>query len=350
MEKVRLAINGFGRIGRLFVRGVYDAVDKKVFETAGHEIQFQIVAIQRHKATIEQMAYLLKYDSIHGRFHGDVAYDDENLIINGDKIKVVQSGVPGEMPWKELGVDLVLESSGVNTKAEQSMAHIKAGAKKVIITAPGKGDGIATFVMGVNEEAYNPKTDAIISNASCTTNCLAPIAKVLNDKIGIVKGLMTTVHSFTGDQSLVDRSHKNNYRARAATLSMVPTTTGAAKAVALVIPTLKGKMNGIALRVPTPDVSIVDLCFVPARPVTADEVNGYIKAASEDPSLSRYIGYETDDCVSADFIHDSRSTIFAPDQTLAMDGLVKVFSWYDNEWGYTCRCIDLVDYIISRGL
>jgi glyceraldehyde 3-phosphate dehydrogenase len=341
MSKVRVAINGFGRIGRLVLRAMSEYDKKGLFE---------VVAIQRNSATPDQMAYLFKYDSIHGRFNGTVAADENHLIVNGQPIVCVKADKPEQLPWKELGVDMVIESSGAYTKAEKAQWHIDAGAKKVIITAPGKGDGIATFVMGVNEETYDPAKDHILSNASCTTNCLAPLAKVLNDEFGIVKGLMTTIHSYTGDQRLLDGSHKkSNYRARAAALSMVPTTTGAAKAVALVIPALKGKLSGMALRVPTPDVSVVDLTFVPGRPVTADEVNAAVKKASEG-GMAMYVGYETDECVSSDFIHDSRSGIFAPDQTIAIDGLVKVFAWYDNEWGYSCRCVDLVNYVVSKGL
>ncbi len=338
MDKARVAINGFGRIGRLFLRAVYEFDDKGLID---------VVAIKRNRASLEQMAHLFKYDSVHGRFKGDVSCDDSHLIINGHSIKIV---TPEEnLPWKELAVDIVVESSGVYTKTEKAKLHLDAGAKKIVITAPGKGDGIATFVMGVNEDKYNPATDHIISNASCTTNCLAPIAKVLNDKFKIVKGMMTTIHSYTGDQRLVDGSHANNYRARAAVLSMVPTTTGAAKAVALVIPELKGKMNGMALRVPTPDVSVVDLTFLPGCPVTVEDVNNAIKEAAEGP-MGRYIGYDSDGCVSVDFIHDDRSSIFAPDQTMVVEDLVKVFAWYDNEWGYSCRCVDLVNYIISKGL
>ncbi len=338
MDKRAVAINGFGRIGRLFLRALYEFDDQGLFE---------VVAIKRNRATVEQMAHLFKYDSVHGRFQGEVTWDDSHLIVNGQAIKVI--GPDDGLPWQELGVAIVVESSGAYTKAEKAKAHLEAGAKKVVITAPGKGEGIATFVMGVNEETYDPAKDHIISNASCTTNCLAPIAKVLQDSFGIQKGMMTTIHSYTGDQRLVDGSHANNYRARAAALSMVPTTTGAAKAVALVIPQLKGKMNGMALRVPTPDVSVVDLTFLPARPVTVEEVNDAIKEASQGP-LGRYIGYDSDGCVSADFIHDCRSAIFAPEQTMVVDGLVKVFAWYDNEWGYSCRCVDLVNYLIGKGL
>lgn len=340
MSKVRVAISGFGRIGRLVLRAMSEYDKKGLFE---------VVAVTRHSASADQMAYLFKYDSVHGRFNGTVGAESDSIVVDGRKILCVKPE-NDVYPWKELGVDLVIEATGKNVTAEKAGAHIACGAKKVVITAPGKGDGVATFVMGVNEEKYDPAKDHIVSNASCTTNCLAPIAKILNDAFGIEKGLMTTVHSYTGDQNLVDKSHKkNNYRARAAACSMVPTTTGAAKAVALVIPALKGKLSGMALRVPTPDVSIVDLTFVPGRAVTADEVNAAVKKAAEG-ALAPYVGYVTDECVSADFIHDDRSSIFAPDQTIEMNGLVKVFAWYDNEWGYSCRCVDLVNYVISKGL
>ena len=340
MSKVRVAISGFGRIGRLVLRAMSEYDKKGLFE---------VVAVTRHSASADQMAYLFKYDSVHGRFNGTVTSEGDSIVVNGQKILCV-TPENDVYPWKELGVELVIEATGKNVTAEKAGAHIACGAKQVVITAPGKGDGVATFVMGVNEEKYDPAKDHIVSNASCTTNCLAPIAKILNDAFGIEKGLMTTVHSYTGDQNLVDKSHKkSNYRARAAACSMVPTTTGAAKAVALVIPALKGKLSGMALRVPTPDVSIVDLTFVPGRAVTADEVNAAVKKAAAG-AMAPYVGYVTDECVSADFIHDDRSSIFAPDQTIEMNGLVKVFAWYDNEWGYSCRCVDLVNYVISKGL
>lgn len=340
MSKVRVAISGFGRIGRLVLRAMSEYDKKGLFE---------VVAVTRHSASADQMAYLFKYDSVHGRFDGTVTSEGDSIVVNGRKILCV-APENDVYPWKELGVELVIEATGKNVTAEKAGAHLACGAKKVVITAPGKGDGVATFVMGVNEGKYDPAKDHIVSNASCTTNCLAPIAKILNDAFGIEKGLMTTVHSYTGDQNLVDKSHKkSNYRARAAACSMVPTTTGAAKAVALVIPALKGKLSGMALRVPTPDVSIVDLTFVPGRAVTADEVNAAVKKAAGG-AMAPYVGYVTDECVSADFIHDDRSSIFAPDQTIEMNGLVKVFAWYDNEWGYSCRCVDLVNYVIAKGL
>ena len=340
MSKVKVAISGFGRIGRLVLRAMFEYDKKGLFE---------VVAITRHSASVEQSAYLFKYDSVHGRFNGTVTTEGDYMIINGHKVLVVKPE-DNKYPWKELGVDVVIEGTGKNVTAEAAGVHLACGAKKVVITAPGKGEGVATFVMGVNEETYDPKTMNILSNASCTTNCLAPLAKVLNNAFGIEKGLMTTIHSYTGDQNLVDKSHKkSSYRARAAALSMVPTTTGAAKAVALVIPSLKGKMSGMSLRVPTPDVSIVDLTFVPGRPVTVEEVNDAVrKAAAGD--MAPYLSVVDDECVSMDFVHDDHSSIFAPDQTIEMNGLVKVFAWYDNEWGYSCRCVDLTNYVIEKGL
>lgn len=340
MSKVRVAISGFGRIGRLVLRAMTE-YDKKGL--------IDVVAVTRHSASVEQMAYLFKYDSVHGRYKGTVTSEGDYMVVDGKKILCVKPEGTN-YPWKELGVDVVIEGTGKNVTAESAGAHIAAGAKKVVITAPGKGEGVATFVMGVNEECYDPAKHNIISNASCTTNCLAPLAKILNDAFGIEKGLMTTVHSYTGDQNLVDKSHKkSSYRSRAAALSMVPTTTGAAKAVALVIPSLKGKMSGMSLRVPTPDVSIVDLTFVPSKPCTVEEVNNAVRAAAAGP-MAHYVSVVDDECVSMDFVHDDHSTIFAPDQTIEMNGLIKVLAWYDNEWGYSCRCVDLVNYVIEKGL
>lgn len=340
MSKVKVAISGFGRIGRLALRALYEYDKKGLCE---------VVAITRHSGTAAQMAYLFKYDSIHGRFDGDVTSEGDYIIVNGSKILTVKPE-NNVYPWKELGVDLVIEGTGKNLTLEACNNHIASGAKKVVITAPAKGSDVKTIVMGVNEEEYVPAEHNVVSNASCTTNCLAPVAKVLNNAFGIEKGLMTTIHSYTGDQNLVDKSHKkSNYRARAAALSMVPTTTGAAKAVALVIPSLKGKLSGMSLRVPTPDVSVVDLTFVPAKPCTVEEVNAAVRAAAAG-DMAHYIAVTDEENVSSDFIHDDHSAIFAPDQTLEMNGLIKVLAWYDNEWGYTCRCIDLVNYIIEKGM
>ncbi len=339
MSKVKVAINGFGRIGRLVLRALHE-YDKQGL--------MDIIATNS-RSTSEQRAYLFKYDSVHRRYSGDVSYDDENIIIDGKKVRTLCHTNPDEFNWGELGVDIVIEASGKYTDTAKAKSHLDAGAKKVVITAPGTGEGLGTFVMGVNEETYDPAAHHIVSNASCTTNCLAPVAKVINDEFGIVKGVMTTVHAYTGDQQTVDSSHKKFHRGRAAAVSMVPSSTGAAKAVGLVIPQLKGKLNGMALRVPTPDVSIVDLVVELPKSVTADDVNQAIRRSSEG-KMAPYLGYETDDCVSMDYVHDDRSSIFAARHTMVVDNLVKVLAWYDNEWGYSCRCVDLINYMIRKGL
>ncbi len=339
MGKIRVAINGFGRIGRLALRAMYQ-YDK--------EGLFEIVATNS-RTTPEQRAYMFKYDSIHRRFPGDVSVDGDNLVVNGQKIKVLAIKNPEDFNWKDLGVDIVIESSGVYKTLEDAQSHLKAGAKKVVITAPGSGGGIPTFVMGVNEDLYNPSADHVISNASCTTNCLAPIVRIINEAFGIERGLMTTTHSYTNDQKLMDSSHKKLHRGRAAALSMVPTSTGAAKAIGLVIPELKGKMNGIALRVPTPDVSVVDLVAELRKEVTAEALNEAVRKRAQS-DMKHYVVYEEEDLVSSDFIGDEHSSIFAALHTMAIGNMVKILAWYDNEWGYTCRCIDLVNYIIKKGL
>ena len=338
---IKVGINGFGRIGSLAFRAAIKSDD------------IEVVAINAPGHPATHIAYCVKYDSVHGRFDGEVVGNDEDstVTVNGKVVKVLSDKTYRDatlIPWGELGVEYVLECTGVYLDKAKAQAHIDAGAKVVVMSGPAKDD-TPMFVCGVNLEKYTADMQ-FVSNASCTTNCLAPLAKVLNDAIGIEKGLMTTIHSYTGDQNLVDKSHKkSSYRARAAALSMVPTTTGAAKAVALVIPALKGKMNGMALRVPTPDVSIVDLTFMPKKEVTAEEVNDVVrKAAAGD--MGKYLGVVDDECVSMDFVHDDRSSIFAPDQTIVMNGLVKVFAWYDNEWGYSCRCVDLTNYVIEKGL
>ena len=340
MAKYKVAINGFGRIGRLSLRS---------FFTNGKENLFDIVAINDLTPT-ESLAYLLKYDSVFRKFNGDVKVEGDYLIVNGMKIKTIKEPDPAKLPWKELGVDLVIESTGRFTDANAAKAHIEAGAKKVIISAPAKNNDV-TIVMGVNEEDYNPAEHNIISNASCTTNCLAPVCKVLQDKFGIVEGLMNTIHSYTNDQVTLDFPHKKTpSRGRAAALSIIPTSTGAAKAIALVMPELKGKLNGFALRVPTPDVSVVDLTVKLGKTVTAEEVNSAMKEYSEG-KLKGILGYEEDDLVSMDFVGDSRSSIFAPAHTLVMgDNFVKVLSWYDNEWAYSNRVVDLANYILDKGL
>jgi glyceraldehyde 3-phosphate dehydrogenase len=329
---IKLAISGFGRIGRYLVRAClgYDDIE--------------IVAITtRAKPAI--LAHLLKYDSVHGKIRADVSADEDGIIVNGRKIKVIGAAAsPADLPWGALGIDVLIESTGKFTKREDLIGHITAGARKVILAAPGKGvDG--TFVIGVNEDTYDPAKHNIISNASCTTNCLAPIAKVLHDNFTIIKGLMTTVHSYTMDQRLLDGSHKDLRRARAAAISIVPTSTGAAVAVAEVIPALKGKMDGLALRVPTPNVSVVDLSVELGRTVTAKEVNAAFKEAAEG-RLKGILQFCEEELVSVDFMSSPYSSIVDAALTKVIDGnFVKVFSWYDNESGYTCRIMDLALYI-----
>ena len=339
MGKTRIAINGFGRIGRLVLRSLCQ-YDK--------EGLLEVVAVN-DLTSAEQRAYLLKYDSVHRKFPGDVSFDDENIYVDGNAIKVLSVRNPEDLPWKEMGVDLVIESTGLFTNTEKARAHIEAGAKKVVISAPGTGDGLCTIVMGVNESAYDPSLHDIISNASCTTNCLAPVVKVLHEEIGIVKGLMTTTHAYTNDQSIVDACNKKFHRGRAAALSMIPTSTGAAQAICQVIPELDGKLNGLAIRVPTPDVSAVDLVVELCRSVTKGEVNEIFKRISAS-EMGKYLGYEEEDLVSMDFVGDERSSIFAARHTMVVDNMVKVLAWYDNEWGYSCRVVDLVNHIVKVGL
>ena len=329
---IRVAINGFGRVGRYIVRACigYDDID--------------IVAINS-RAKPEILAHLLRYDSVHGKIDADVSVAGSDLIVNGKKIQVTNvTKNLADLPWGQLQVDIVLESTGKFKKKDDLSAHIKAGAKKVILAVPGKGvDG--TFVMGVNEGHYDPKKHHIISNASCTTNCLAPVAKVLHENFKIVRGLMTTIHAYTMDQRLLDGSHKDLRRGRAAALSIVPTSTGAATAVGEVIPDLKGKLNGIALRVPTPNVSLVDLAVEVERPVTVKEVNGALKAASQS-YLKDIMAFCEEELVSVDFTSSPYSSIVDAPLTSVMDGtFVKVFAWYDNESGYACRMRDLALYI-----
>ena len=329
---IRVAINGFGRVGRYIVRACigYDDID--------------IVAINS-RAKPEILAHLLRYDSVHGKIDADVSVAGSDLIVNGKKIQVTNVTKDlADLPWGQLRVDIVLESTGKFRKKDDLSAHIKAGAKKVILAVPGKGvDG--TFVMGVNEGQYDPKKHHIISNASCTTNCLAPVAKVLHENFKIVRGLMTTIHAYTMDQRLLDGSHKDLRRARAAALSIVPTSTGAATAVGEVIPDLKGKLHGIALRVPTPNVSLVDLAVEVERPVTVKEVNGALKAASQS-YLNDIMAFCEEELVSVDFTSSPYSAIVDAPLTSVIDGtFVKVFAWYDNESGYACRMRDLALYI-----
>jgi glyceraldehyde 3-phosphate dehydrogenase len=326
---LRVAINGYGRIGRNVLRAHYEGNKK-------HDIQ--IVAIN-DLGPVETNAHLTRYDTAHGKFPGTVTVDGEYLIVNGDKIKVFAQRDPAMIPWGELKVDVVLECTGFFTTKEKASAHIKGGAKKVIISAPGGKDVDATIVYGVN---HNVLTSAmtVISNASCTTNCLAPLVKPLNDKIGVVNGLMTTVHAYTNDQVLTDVMHEDLRRARSATMSMIPTKTGAAAAVGLVLPELNGKLDGYAIRVPTINVSLVDLSFIAARDTTADEVNAIMKAASEAPGMKGILAYNTAPLVSVDFNHDSHSSSFDSTLTKVSGRLVKVSSWYDNEWGFSNRMLD----------
>jgi glyceraldehyde 3-phosphate dehydrogenase len=330
---LRVAINGYGRIGRNVLRAHYEGGVSGKYK---HDIQ--IVAIN-DLGPVETNAHLTRYDTAHGKFPGTVTVDGEYLVVNGDKIKVFSQRDPALIPWGELKVDVVLECTGFFTTKEKASAHIKGGAKKVIISAPGGKDVDATIVYGVN---HNVLTSAmtVISNASCTTNCLAPLVKPLNDKIGVVNGLMTTVHAYTNDQVLTDVMHEDLRRARSATMSMIPTKTGAAAAVGLVLPELNGKLDGYAIRVPTINVSLVDLSFIAARDTTADEVNSVMKAASEAPGMKGILAYNVAPLVSVDFNHDSHSSSFDSTLTKVSGRLVKVSSWYDNEWGFSNRMLD----------
>jgi len=332
---VRVAINGYGRIGRNILRAHYEG---------GKKNDIQIVAIN-DLGDAKSNAHLTRYDTAHGKFPGTVTVDGDYMIVNGDKIKVFAQRNPADIPWGELGVDVVLECTGFFTTKEKASAHLKGGAKKVIISAPGGKDVDATIVYGVNHGVLKA-TDTVISNASCTTNCLAPLAKPLNDKIGIVNGLMTTVHSYTNDQVLTDVMHEDLRRARSATMSMIPTKTGAATAVGLVLPELNGKLDGYAIRVPTINVSIVDLSFVSARPTTVDEVNAIMKEASEG-ALKGILAYNVDPLVSVDFNHNPASSTFDSTLTKVSGNLVKVSSWYDNEWGFSNRMLDTTMALMS---
>ncbi|HTO50610.1 MAG TPA: type I glyceraldehyde-3-phosphate dehydrogenase [Burkholderiales bacterium] len=326
---IRVAINGYGRIGRMILRAHYES---------GKKHDLAIVAIN-DLGDAATNAHLTKYDTAHGRFPGTVEVDGENLVVNGDKIRVCAQKDPSQLPWKELGVDVVLECTGLFTSKAKASAHIAAGAKRVIISAPGEKDVDATVVYGVNHDVLKP-SHTVISNASCTTNCLAPLVKALNDRVGVVNGLMTTIHAYTNDQVLTDVYHKDLRRARSATMSMIPTKTGAAAAVGLVLPELNGKLDGFAIRVPTINVSIVDLAFVARRRTTADEVNAAAKQASE-ADLKGILEYSKGPLVSVDFNHNPSSSIFDATLTKVSEGtLVKVCSWYDNEWGFSNRMLD----------
>ncbi len=330
----RVAINGFGRIGRITLR-----------VALGKKTDLDFVAVN-DLVDAKTLAYLFKYDSVHGTYQGEVKAEGDSIVIDGKKIKVCSERNPANLPWKEMGVDIAIESTGLFRSKEEAASHLEAGAKKVIISAPAKG-AVPTVVMGVNEETYRPAQDDIVSNASCTTNCLVPIVKVLMDNFGIKHAVMTTIHSYTNDQALLDAPHKDLRRARAAALSMIPTSTGAAVAAGKVIPELEGKIDGLAIRVPTPDVSLVDLVAEVEKETTVDEVNLALRKASQG-SLKGILKYSSEPLVSHDFTTDSASAIVDADYTYVIEGtLVKVLGWYDNEWGYSCRIIDLAEYMIK---
>ncbi len=326
---VKVGINGFGRIGRLVLR----AIRKQ-------KADIDVVLIN-DLGTAEDMAHLLKYDSVHGRYPGSVSVSGSNLVVDGDEITVSAEKDPSKLPWGKLGVDVVVESTGAFTRREQIELHLKGGAKRVLLSAPAKDEIDATIVMGVNDHLLKPE-HKIVSNASCTTNCLAPIVKALHDAFGVAHGLMTTVHAYTNDQRILDLIHKDRRRMRAAAMNIIPTSTGAARVVGKVIPELKGKLNGMALRVPVPNGSAVDLVAELKKPATVAEVNAAVRALSN--KIPNILGYTEDEIVSSDIIGDSRSSIFDAKSTMCIEGtnMVKVISWYDNEWGYSCRCVDLI--------
>ena len=332
---MKVGLSGFGRIGRDVLR-VW--AEKKVDE-------FDIVAINA-SGSLQDLAHLFKYDTMYGKFDGTIEVAEDGFVINGKRVKVVAHRDPVEIPWKELGVELVIDSTGAFRDREGLSKHITAGAKKVIITAPAKDEDI-TIVLGVNEEKYDPANHHIISNASCTTNCLAPVAKVILENFGVNKGLMTTIHAYTNDQQILDKRHSDLRRARTAAQNIIPTTTGAAKAVALVLPELKGKLNGFSVRVPVATVSMVDVVFEVGRSTTAEEVNRVLKEASEG-KLKGILGYSDEPLVSSDYIADPRSSIVDSLSTMVIDNMVKVVSWYDNEWGYSERVVDLAKLVANK--
>ncbi|MFA5779135.1 MAG: type I glyceraldehyde-3-phosphate dehydrogenase [Elusimicrobiota bacterium] len=348
---MKVGINGFGRIGRLVARAILEKNSKNI----------ELVAIN-DLVDAKTNAHLLKYDSVHGQFPGDVkATGEDEITVNGKKIKVLKKKDPSELPWKEFGVEIVVESTGlftvkkdgVNKKGKEVKGaenHItKGGAKKVIISSPAEGEDI-TIVLGVNEDKYDPKNHNVVSNASCTTNCLAPVAKVLNDVWGIEKGLMNTIHAYTNDQRIQDTAHSDLRRARAAAVSMIPTSTGAAKAIGLVIPELKGKLDGFSIRVPSPNVSVVDLTVLLKKKATVEEINAEIKKAAEG-KMKGILGYTDEPLVSIDFNHCPLSSIFDSKITKVIDGdFVKVLAWYDNEWGYSNRVVDLIEFMMKKGI
>lgn len=331
---IKIGINGFGRIGRLVFRAIVERNSK----------DFDVVGIN-DLTDAKTLAHLLKYDSVHGRFPGTVEVDGSDLIVNGDRLKVFAEKDPANLPWGSLSCDVVIESTGIFTTGEKAMAHVNAGAKKVIISAPADGEVDATVVMGVNDHILTGK-EIVVSNASCTTNCLAPMVKVLDEAFGLEKGYMSTVHAYTADQRLQDAPHKDLRRARAGAVSMIPTSTGAAKAVGLVLPHLKGKLDGFAVRVPTPDVSLTDLTAILSREVTKEEINAAFKAAADGP-LKGILEYQEDPIVSCDVIHDPHSCVYDVALTNTQGNFVKIVGWYDNEWGYSNRVVDLATKLMS---
>src|SRR5688572_29249236 len=334
---IKVGINGFGRIGRQVVRAAKE----------GGMTDLDFIAVNDLTDT-KTLAHLFKYDSVHRAYRGTVSHEGDGIIIDGDTLRVFAEKDPAALPWKSLGVDIVLESTGRFTNADDARKHITAGARKVIISAPAKGEDI-TVVMGVNDQKYDAANHNIISNASCTTNCLVPMVKVIRDAFGFRHGTMVTIHSYTNDQNVLDLPHKDLRRARAAALSMIPTTTGAAKATSLVIPELKGKIDGIAIRVPTPDVSLTDLAVVVDKAVTVEQVNDAFRKAAASGPLSGILAYTDEELVSSDYIGDPHSCILDGQSTNVVDGLlIKVSGWYDNEWGYSSRCVDLLRYVGAR--
>jgi glyceraldehyde 3-phosphate dehydrogenase len=337
---VKVGINGFGRIGRQVLKASIEG---------GFGDLYDIVAVN-DLTSPDALAHLLKYDSTYGRFDADIQAVDGGIMVNGKKIEVFAEKDPAALPWGAKGVDIVVESTGRFTDADKARAHITAGAKKVIISAPAKGEDV-TLVLGVNDEAYDPARHHIVSNASCTTNCLAPVVKVILDNFGVERGLMTTVHSYTNDQVILDGPHKDLRRARAAATNIVPTTTGAAKALSLVIPEVKGKFDGFSLRVPTPTVSIVDFVVQTEKNVTAAELNAAFVAAAASDKMRGILGYTDEPLVSSDFRQDPRSSIVDGQSTMVIGGnLAKVITWYDNEWGYSCRVADLIGLMVEKGV
>ena len=332
---VKIGVNGFGRIGRNFLRA-----------SRGRDFDLEIVAVN-DLGDAKTLAHLLKYDSVHGRYPGEIAVDGDGLVVDGERIRVLAERDPANLPWKELGAEIVIESTGLFTERERAQAHLEAGAQKVIISAPAKGEDI-TIVMGVNDDRYEPASHHIVSNASCTTNCVAPMAKVLDDAFGIRQAFMTTIHAYTNDQNLLDLLHKDPRRGRAAAVNIVPSSTGAARATALVLPQLKGKMDGVAMRVPVPDGSVTDLVATVGRETTVEEVNVAFESASHSGGLAGgRLVYTEDPIVSSDIVGSPASCTFDALSTMVMGDVVKIIGWYDNEWGYSCRLADLVELVAS---